>query len=345
MTIAKKFQTLMAEAFPNSKARVTTLDKLHGDASYRVYYRATLKDGRSFIVMQLPEGKASASEEITNFSGKINELPFQNVQRFLKSLEIPVPEIIHYSPELHLMLLEDCGDAILFHKVDKANDDQRLLWYGRAIELLCTIQKKTEAARASDCIAMQRSFDATLLNWEFAHFVEYGIEARRGEKLPKKVRKEFDLLTGHITDAIMELPYGFTHRDYQSRNLMVHHDRLVVIDFQDALRGPFIYDMVALLRDSYVSLSAPLIDQLLAQYAQARGILGTQVRQAFDLVTVQRKLKDAGRFVYIDQVKGNSSYLKFIPTSLGYVREALGRIKDGPELFNLLKPYVPEWQQ
>ena len=52
---------------------------------------------------------------------------------------------------------------------------------------------------------------------------------------------------------------GFTHRDYQSRNLMVlPGGEQVVIDFQDALLGPRQYDLVALLRDSYVELEPGL---------------------------------------------------------------------------------------
>lgn len=341
MTIDPRIQTLVGEVFPS--ATITSLSKLHGDASYRVYYRLQLSDGKTFIIMQLPAGISSASEEITNYVGKTNELPFQNVQHFLKEQEIPVPEIIHYSPELHLMVLEDCGDDLLLGKVDQTSVDEQLTWYGKAIDLLCEMQKKCNATRNSDCVALQRSFDATLLNWEFAHFVEYGIEARRGEKLPEKIRKEFDRQTGRITTNIMELPYSFTHRDYQSRNLLVRNDHLVVIDFQDALRGPFIYDVVALLRDSYVQLTDPVIEKLLQQYAKGSERTVADVRHAFDLVTVQRKLKDAGRFVYIDRVKSNPNYLQFIPTSLGYVKASLGRIKNGPELFELLKPYVPEW--
>lgn len=343
MTIDPRIQTLVSEIFPSET--ITSLTKLHGDASYRVYYRLSMSDGKTYVVMQLPAGISSASEEITNYVGKTNELPFQNVQHFLKEQGIPVPEIINYTPELSLMLLEDCGDDILFGKVDQASDDDRLTWYGKAIDLLCEIQKKCNAARSNDCIALQRSFDETLLNWEFAHFAEYGIEARLGSKLPEKIRKDFDRLTGRITTRIMELPYGFTHRDYQSRNLLVRGDHLVVLDFQDALRGPFIYDVVALLRDSYVQLSDPVVDKLLERYAKAKGLSVADVRNAFDLVTVQRKLKDAGRFVYIDRVKGNPNYLQFIPTSLGYVHAALGRIKDGEELLKLLTPGVPEWNK
>src|SRR5262249_52553463 len=126
-------------------------------------------------------------------------------------------------------------------------------------------------------------------------------------------------------------PYGFVHRDYQSRNLMVQPGpTLRILDFQDALLGPQVYDLVALLRDSYVELPAALVDEMLDEYAiRARLADRAQLRHLFDLQTVQRKLKDAGRFVYIDQVKGNPGFLQSIPASLRYVRAALDRL---PEL-------------
>ena len=44
------------------------------------------------------------------------------------------------------------------------------------------------------------------------------------------------------------------HRDYHSRNLMLHDEPLYIIDFQDARMGPDTYDLASLLRDSYVDL-------------------------------------------------------------------------------------------
>ena len=44
------------------------------------------------------------------------------------------------------------------------------------------------------------------------------------------------------------------HRDYHSRNLMLRAGELYIIDFQDARMGPDTYDLVSLLRDSYVDL-------------------------------------------------------------------------------------------
>src|SRR2546427_2781918 len=67
----------------------------------------------------------------------------------------------------------------------------------------------------------------------------------------------------------------------------------VVIDFQDALQGPRQYDLVALLRDSYVELDRPLIDAMLARYLKAFEAEGGQPLEAsdfvgfFDLLTVR----------------------------------------------------------
>ena len=125
---------------------------------------------------------------------------------------------------------------------------------------------------------------------------------------------------------------------------MIKDGELKLLDFQDALRGPYVYDLVALLRDSYVELPAELVDELVTYFSERTERNAKTVRRDFDRMTVQRKLKDAGRFVYIDRVKGNPDFLQFIPSSLRYVRSALAQLPEGPALHDFLKPYVPEWQ-
>ena len=122
------------------------------------------------------------------------------------------------------------------------------------------------------------------------------------------------------------------HRDYQSRNLMVVDDRklrLVWIDFQDALLGPRVYDLVALLNDSYQEFDRSFVEERLAEYAEAAGLPPKQraaLSSEFDLVTVQRKLKDAGRFVFIDRKKRNASFLRFVTPTIKKVGGALARL-------------------
>lgn len=324
-------------------SRVKDILKLHGDASYRAYYRVFLENGKTLILMQLPEGKASVSEEITNFKAAHAELPYINVSKFLRSCGVNVAEIYHYSENDRVIIIEDLGDGLMSKIVENADDNVRRTWYRRAIELLASIQEKTGGADKSSCVALQRSFDEELLNWEFDHFLEYGVEERLGIKVPDKDKERFVDLTRKISRAICRFPYGFTHRDYQSRNILLIDSTLYLIDFQDALMGPSAYDLVSLLRDSYVELSPSLVDELVRFYCGKTGTKYDSFRKEFDLITCQRKLKDAGRFVFIDRVKKNPDFLKYIPASLKYVKEAFEKLPEHAGLYELLKKYVPEW--
>ncbi len=343
MNINNTVQHLVSEFLGNSSA-IEHIVKLHGDASYRTYYRATLSDGTAYIVMQMPKGKASVSEEITNYTGTHEELPFINVATYLSKLGLPVPKIYHYSKEHHLMIIEDLGDHLMAKEVESAGRAHRLEWYKRAVDLLVELQKNTKAGNAESCIAFARSFDLRLLNWEFDHFLEYCIAARTGMSMSDVDKSIFEKTTREISSRIEALPFVFTHRDFQSRNLIIKDDKLNMIDFQDALLGPSVYDLVSLTRDSYIRLSDDIVEDLIKYYASHVGRPDEDIRAEHKLVTVQRKLKDAGRFVYIDQVKGNPSFLKYIPTSLGYVQAALTRLPEYENFYEMLCKYVPEWK-
>ncbi|MBI1909408.1 MAG: phosphotransferase [Deltaproteobacteria bacterium] len=335
------------------KADSWQLTKLHGDASYRTYFRANLGPGKTFIVMQLPAGQASVSEEITNLREKPRDLPFLEIARYLGGLGLPVPQVHHYDSKNRFLILEDLGDETLEKRVS-LKPKEKESWYKKAIDLLVEMQRRTrldsQARQASEkgrCIAFQRSFDETLFNWELDHFREYGIEIRLNRKIGASDLSLFEKYRRQIASVLTKMPTVFTHRDYQSRNLMIHREKLYLLDFQDALIGPMVYDLVALLRDSYIVLEPDLVDELLHDYLEKRGetvsLDFSSLRMMFDWVTIQRKLKDAGRFVYIDRVKGNRGFLPSIPASLAYVKEAFTRQKSLGEFFELLKKYVPEF--
>lgn len=331
--LEKTFETVLKK-----RAKGLSLVKLQGEASYRVYYRATLPSGDHFIVMKMPVGKAGASEEITNLKESPKEPPFLAVGRFLKSRGLPVPEILHYDPENGLIVLEDFGDETFEKRISRTPPHEWEGWYRKAIDLLIEFQRKTADAPA-DSIAHKRSFDLTLLTWEFDHFLEYGIEARLGKKIEPADASDIRRHMQAIVQSLLQSPQILVHRDFQSRNLMIQREELKILDFQDSLMGPLPYDLVSLLRDSYIALPAETLQLLIASYNNSR-----EFGRMFDLMTIQRKLKDAGRFVYIDRIKGNPSFLKHIPNSLLYVREAFERQPDQKPLFELLQKYVPEFR-
>jgi aminoglycoside/choline kinase family phosphotransferase len=323
----EELATVLAPLYSASPAG--TLETLKGDASSRSYqrFRSSAQGGpASVIVMQWPELDANGT------SLDQQARAFIDVRSWLATRGIDVPAIHAVDLDARMMSLEDLGDVTFEARL---HSDGAAAWealYTRAIDLLAELHVRCAPPQPEQAsIVYQRRLDARLLRWELDHFREWGIEALHPQ-LSAAVRADLDAAFDAFTDAIVALPDGFVHRDYQSRNLMwATPDRLVVIDFQDAFIGPAPYDLVALLCDSYVELGASLQQRLLARYAERRGYGDAEhaaLRRGFDLITVQRKLKDAGRFVFIDRVRHNPSFLQYYGRSLGYVERALLALTD-----------------
>ncbi|MCC6337442.1 MAG: phosphotransferase [Myxococcales bacterium] len=317
--------------------------KLKGDASNRSYYRVGAPPD-SHVLMVMPPDAAKKSEEASSGEAP-KELPFVNVHRYLAGLAVRVPEILRYDEPEGVMVLEDLSDHT-FEQAQAAGD--RAGWYTKAVRLLARLRARAEARPDSSCLAFTRSFDEALYDWELHHFREWGLEAWSGKKPTAEERAQLDAIFLRIAKQLAAAPKGFTHRDYQSRNLMVTRGELVVIDFQDALQGPRQYDLVALLRDSYVELPRDFVDAMLDEYIVAfeqqtrEKIAAGPFKAFFELLTVQRKLKDAGRFEFINRVKGNPGFLVSIPASLRYVKAALDAQPQLAELRRIVARYVPE---
>jgi hypothetical protein len=235
-----------------------------------------------------------------------------------------------------LLLLEDLGDDTLAAFIER-EPRQKSAIYTRAVEDLARAQRAL-AYLPEDSVVRTRAFDETLLRWELDHFREWGLDAR-GLGLSSSDRTSFDAIADRLARRIGAWPRSFVHRDYQSRNLMVAGREggfeLVWIDFQDALLGPRVYDLVALLNDSYQSFEPGFVEARLDEYARAMGfdaIERSKLGREFDLVTVQRKLKDAGRFVFIDRVKKNPGFLPYVEPTLAKVRAALARLEDDADM-------------
>ncbi|HET9596736.1 MAG TPA: phosphotransferase [Anaeromyxobacteraceae bacterium] len=319
--------------------------RLAGHASMRSYWRVGTPPA-SHVVMVMPPNPRS--EEVTKGPSSGVD-PFVDVQRYLASIGVRVPGILAFEekdPQGGLMVLEDLGDEMLETRLLAGDDRARL--YEVAIDQLARLRAAAEA-RPGGCVAFSRAFEEDLYRWELDHFREWLLEAWKGARLSEADRAVVDREFDRIARALAAEPRGFTHRDYQSRNLMVlPSGEQAVIDFQDALLGPRQYDLVALLRDSYVELPAAFVEAMLRRWLAAFAAAGglrleyAPFREVFDLLTVQRKLKDAGRFVFIDRVKKNPGFLVSIPASLRYVRDAFSRRPDLAELQGILARHVPE---
>jgi N-acetylmuramate 1-kinase len=312
---------------------VPRLSRLTGGLSPRQFFRMRRASGQAAIVMWLPED--APERVLARRLGR--RLPFLEMRDILENARVRVPALYGALPEHGLLVVEDLGET--FAEALEQRPGSRESLYRRAVEDLARAQQALSSLPA-DAIARTRAFDRELLTWEVEHFREWGVEAL-GVALSSEELALFERATAFLVDTILGFEQGFVHRDYQSRNLLALGDGSVAwIDFQDALWGPRAYDLVALLRDSYQELDEAFVQARLADFATARRLAPDELerlRFEHDIITVQRKLKDAGRFVFFERNRGDPSYLRFFVPSLGLVSSALSRLPPRAELVGLAR--------
>lgn len=315
---------------------------LAGDASTRRYFR--IVDGgekaSSYIMMVLGEKGGAEEAGSANYGG---ELPFIAVHRMLQSIGVDIPKIHHFDENNGLMLLEDLGDQTLLAWAQTQAPENWPHFYKKAMDVVVDLQFGSAKLPPEHGIA-QAAFDEPLLYWEFEHFVEYGLE-RRYRPLESDDKATIDGILKGLSQEIAAWPRVIVHRDFHSRNLMVANGRLATIDFQDALMGPMAYDVVSLLRDAYIVLPDAMVCELIAYYLQSfEARFGYHLdaeafQRQFDLLTVHRALKAAGRFEYFYFENGNGDYLPDVPRAIAYARSAMEKYDDLRQLQALYGKY------
>ncbi|MFL5309331.1 MAG: phosphotransferase, partial [Myxococcales bacterium] len=201
-----------AEAMGRPAARI---ERLPGGAGNRTYWRIADAAGQSAIVMELPPEPAK-SEEVSKDTAP-PDLPFLDVHRYLERIGVRVPRVYLDAHRRGFVVLEDLTDRTLEMALRDADPRQI---YARAIDHLAKLRAHAERDPDSSCIAFGRAFDFDLYQWEFEHFIEYGLLGRGAKPSEAELRELRETFT-RISRELAAAPRGFTHRDYQSRNIMV----------------------------------------------------------------------------------------------------------------------------
>jgi hypothetical protein len=325
----ERLRTFLAQSGEATGRRVVPLT---GDASDRRYFRVSDPDGSTRVLAV----HAGPFDHAT--------LPFVQVAQLLSRMPIPIPHILEHHDVLGILVLEDLGDVTLQATLGGATDLAQAALYRQAVSLVAFLQRRGLELADGDCLPYRIAFDAEKLGWELRFFVKHFVEAYRGVTIAPTVREALLQELGRLSALLAAEPRVLCHRDYHSRNLMWHHDRLYVIDFQDARMGPDTYDLASLLRDSYVDLSEAAVDGAISYFLALTGgeHRAAEFRHRFETMALQRNLKALGTFGYQTTALANPVYTQYIPRTLRYARESLARQPAWSRLREILASLLPE---
>lgn len=304
-----------------------TLSPLTGDASFRQYFRLQYDD-TTRVVMDAPPEKEAI-------------VPFINIGNKLASVGIHTPTIYETDTVNGFMLLEDLGDQLLLNILSQDNAN---IFYAEAITTLLKLQQ------CPTTNPQLPHFDQAFMLKEVSLFREWFLQAYLRIDMNSKDKKCLEEIFNWLVSEVAKQPQVFIHRDYHSRNLIVidsnnPHD-MGVLDFQDAMKGPFTYDIVSLLKDCYVQWPREYVLKWVTQYYEKLPFQHNyslkEFIRAFDLCGLQRHLKVLGVFCRLHLRDNKPNYLRDLPLTFNYVTACLESYKELQLLYNFIEQNVME---
>ncbi len=261
-------------------------------------------------------------------SGIAPEPALEPLRSYLETHGLPVPK--SYASHKKIDLLEDLGDTSLQKAASAATPEFRRTLYDEACDLVARLQELTPDANIP---AFARQLDTHLFQYKANLFLEWSVPAALGRNASVAETEVVHEAFALIVATSLSAPQKLAHRDFQSANLFLRKNalpgsRLCMIDFQGAFLAPPEYDLVCLLRDSYVELSDEEVVEHLARIRLKLPDTPSieHMHERFDLLTLSRKAKDHARFLYAAKTRNQRHLLAYVPTTLRYLRTAAARL-------------------
>jgi len=306
--------------------------EIAGDASTRRFFRLT-GGGKSVVLMEHP--------------GPLDEgSPFYSNLRIMTAIGAPVPRLLDRDDAAGLVLVEDLGEVTLqrYLQEQKPGADRARALYRQACDLIVVFQRQGMKAAQEGDFARHNALDGERFLAELHHFHRYFV-GQLGRKQPAGAEEAIlQRFYDDLAAGCDRLPRVYCHRDYQSRNLMVRDSQLALIDFQDARQGPYTYDAASLLRDSSLDLDEPLVEEMLVRLGGQLSVPSEEFRRDFDLMALQRNIKDLGTFAYQATERGRRQYLDYVPRTLRFVRNALLRDRRYDTPYAVLDRFILDYR-
>jgi aminoglycoside/choline kinase family phosphotransferase len=289
-----------------------TIQALAGDASFRQYFRCNAD--KNYILSYEPQQPNQVLETIDKFN-------------LLARNKLPVPNIYAFSEELGLTLQTDLGTTTLY---DLKNDQSFFKYAYQSIELINTIIK--------------------IPTTKLPHFNKQHIKQEL-ELVPKWLLKitnttwstqqqqSYNNICDKLIHEITKLTPVVIHRDFHSRNIMIFDNKPFLIDAQDAMLGPCLYDFASLTKDCYITWPDLTVQELLNNFYETNKAYFKSKEHCylcFDFISIQRHLKAIGIFARLSLRDKKHQYLNDINPTLNKIRTNIAKHPDLSILDKLL---------
>jgi len=279
------------------------LKKIAGDASFREFYRIKKNKKTSIIVF----AKKEKYKNLIVYSAVNEILNFHNVSS---------PKLLNNYYKNDIIEITDLGDKSFYDLIK--NKKNKTKDYKKLIELILKIQKikikkiyyfKGKKIKFYKYTLNELEKESDLF---FDWYLKYYSKNIKLNKIKKILKKELR----NIYKKLHFKSNYFTHKDFHASNIMVSKKKLSLIDSQDAIIGNPLYDVASLIDDVRIKIPKSLQDSLFNYYMQKSNFTikdFLNLKNDFDILSVQRNLKILGIFVRLFKRDKKPNYIKYLP--------------------------------
>ena len=255
-------------------------------------------------------------------------------------LKLNTPTVLKISEDRKLYIQDFLGEHTLSDLIQNEGLSERVkLLVQKTLQKLFDLQTKTfEKIDYSKTFEYEKYDELPITN-DLFYFKSFIADVLELPYHKSTLLKEFRKLTFLIEEL---QPKGLMIRDFQARNIMVNEeDEIFFIDYQSAMKGPLMYDVVSFLFQAKANFSEEFREEMLNYYISLWENEEDQknLKESLKPLQLMRFLQVLGAYGFRGLIQKKKHFISSIDQgikNLGHLSETWEKMGEFPELKKLI---------
>ena len=311
------------------------LEQYTGEASQEFFTLAQSGSARINFV-----GKSSEAKYIITYNENIRENEsFYYFSTLFSDLKARAPKVLKISEDRKLYIQEFLGNRTLSEIIDAEGLTERVITLvKKTLQQLAEVQIKSEDQIDYSKTFEYEKYDDLPITNDLYYFKSFIADVLEIPYHKSSLLLEFKKLVSKIEKLE---PTGLMMRDFQARNIMVNdQDEVFFIDYQSAMKGPLIYDVISFLYQAKANFPETFKNEMLDYYFSFwNAEKATQLKDSVKPIQLIRFLQVLGAYGFRGLIQRKQHFISSIDKgieNLFQFSNSWEEMEKYPELKNLI---------
>lgn len=272
---------------------------------------------------------------------------FLYFSKVFSDLNLNTPKIFKVSDDRKMYIQEFLGENTLSEIIEKEGLSERVRFLvKKTLNHLFELQTRTENAIDYSKTFEYETYDELPILNDLFYFKSFIVDLLEIPYKKAVLLKEFKRLISIIENL---KPQGLMIRDFQARNIMVdNHDEIYFIDYQSAMKGPLMYDVISFLFQAKANFPADFKEEMLNYYFSlwTDDEKVSNLKNSVQPIQLIRFMQVLGAYGFRGLVQRKAHFLKSLAQGIDNLDEfskTWEQMKNYPELDGIIRALKTEY--